>query len=303
MGSGITKSSSAANSLKKSQLDFVYPSKVFIDKVLVKAKRFSEANQWADRRVVRKGEFLNVTDGSSGEEVVQLDLKHDIHIEEHRVDNKIVLTLRQEVQEDFTLLLCMEDEGEVETFIDLLGKCVIEVKSLVLEGATNGMQALMEILDHVPLLPAEEEQDILQQQQSPLTLSPGRVGLAVPPPQPTHKIVIQVVGTRGDVSPFINLALALRDKGHDVRIGTHAEYRELVMQEGLKYYPLGGDPRKLSEYMVKTGGRLMPDLTNAEERAAIPEKMQMLKEITHSTWLACTEPDPEDETAEPFVVS
>lgn len=62
-----------------------------------------------------------------------------------------------------------------------------------------------------------------------------------------------------------------------------------------------GDPRKLSEYMVKTAGRLIPDLLNEEERKVLPEKMQMLRDIIFSTWPACTQPDPEDETREPFV--
>jgi hypothetical protein len=62
-----------------------------------------------------------------------------------------------------------------------------------------------------------------------------------------------------------------------------------------------GDPRKLSEYMVKTGGRLIPDLLNEEERTVLPEKMQMLRDITFSTWPACTEPDPADEEKTPFI--
>jgi hypothetical protein len=52
---------------------------------------------------------------------------------------------------------------------------------------------------------------------------------------------------------------------------------------------------------VKTAGRLIPDLLNEEERTVLPEKMQMLRDITFSTWPACTQPDPEDETQEPFV--
>jgi hypothetical protein len=254
-------------------------------------------------------DHLKICDVTSSELTVELDLQVDIHIEENRVNDKIQLSLRQD---DFTVLLLCDNEQEVTHFISALGKGVIEVKSAVLEGAQSGMQALMDILDHVPFLPAAEEEEILQAEHaassspssSSSAASAGRtaVRLAVPPKPPPMKIVILVVGTRGDVGPFVNLALGLKEQGHDVRIGTHLEYRAVVMREGLKFYPLAGDPRKLSEYMVKTGGRLLPDLTCAEERAAIPEKMQMLKEITHSTWGACTQPDPEDEAAEPFVV-
>lgn len=114
-------------------------------------------------------------------------------------------------------------------------------------------------------------------------------------PVPKMNIVILVVGTRGDVQPFVYLGQALKRHGHRVRLATHAEYREDVTTKGgLEFYPLGGDPRKLSEYMVKTGGRLVPNLFNSEERNVLPEKMQMLKEITFSTYPACTEPDPLD---------
>jgi hypothetical protein len=57
---------------------------------------------------------------------------------------------------------------------------------------------------------------------------------------PAMKIVILVVGTRGDVQPFVNIGLVLKEKGHDVRVATHAEYRQDVLKEGLKYYPLAG---------------------------------------------------------------
>ena len=121
----------------------------------------------------------------------------------------------------------------------------------------------------------------------------------IKPPRMT--IVILVVGTRGDVQPFVYLGQALKRDGHRVRLATHAEYRpDVVAKGGLEYYPLGGDPRKLSEYMVKTGGRLMPDILNKEEMNALPEKMKMLRDITFSCFPACTAPDPEDPYQNPF---
>jgi sterol 3beta-glucosyltransferase len=92
---------------------------------------------------------------------------------------------------------------------------------------------------------------------------------------------------------FVYLGKALRSFGHRVRLATHAEYRGDVTSAGLEFYPLAGDPKKLSSYMVKTEGRLLPDLLNEEERKELPEKMQMLRDITFSTWPACTAADPE----------
>ena len=92
------------------------------------------------------------------------------------------------------------------------------------------------------------------------TVDDVSIGLPVPP----MHIVILVVGTRGDVQPFVNLGLKLQERGHTVRIATHKDYRGIVSNEGLLFYPIGGDPRKLSSYMVKTKGRLIPDLTNSK---------------------------------------
>jgi sterol 3beta-glucosyltransferase len=66
------------------------------------------------------------------------------------------------------------------------------------------------------------------------------------------------VGTRGDVQPFVLLGKLLQSHGHRVRLATHAMYRATVTGAGLEYYPLGGDPVKLSAYMVKNSGRIIP---------------------------------------------
>jgi hypothetical protein len=44
------------------------------------------------------------------------------------------------------------------------------------------------------------------------------------------------------------------------------EYEKDVAEEGFEYYPLGGDPRRLSAFMVETSGRLFPNLMNEKER-------------------------------------
>ena len=106
----------------------------------------------------------------------------------------------------------------------------------------------------------EEEQEQEQEQEEKVSRIPSTSCLSEPP----MSIIILVVGTRGDVQPFVYLGMELQRRGHNVRIGTHEEYRDFVVGEGLLFYPLGGDPRKLSEYMVKTKGRLIPDLTNCE---------------------------------------
>jgi hypothetical protein len=49
--------------------------------------------------------------------------------------------------------------------------------------------------------------------------------------------------------------------------------RKLVVEEnGLEYYPLAGDPGQLSEFMVKTGGKLIPDSKEAIDN--LPAKLE-----------------------------
>lgn len=67
-------------------------------------------------------------------------------------------------------------------------------------------------------------------------------------------------------------------------------YRQYVTDAGLEFFPLAGDPAELSKHMVNTGGRLIP--LTVDEVKAVPEKLNMVTEILHSTFPACTQPDP-----------
>jgi len=115
---------------------------------------------------------------------------------------------------------------------------------------------------------------------------------------PRLGVVILVVGTRGDVQPFLPIGRKLAER-HRVRLATHAEFREMVEAAGIEFYPLAGDPRELIEYMVKTGGRLVPVRLDALVED-VPKKRALIGEILESTWRACTEPDPARPGAQAF---
>lgn len=66
------------------------------------------------------------------------------------------------------------------------------------------------------------------------------------------------MGTQGDVQPFVVLGRLLQKNGHRVRLATHELFRPMVVKAGLEFFPLGGDPKKLSAFMVKTSGRIFP---------------------------------------------
>ncbi|KAF8647263.1 hypothetical protein HU200_065409 [Digitaria exilis] len=114
------------------------------------------------------------------------------------------------------------------------------------------------------------------------------------PYRPPMQIVILIVGTRGDVQPFVAIGKRLQDYGHRVRLATHANFREFVLTAGLEFYPLGGDPKILAEYMVKNKGFL----PSGPSEIAIQRKQ--IKEIIFSLLPACKDADPD--TGIPFKV-
>ncbi|KAL0929369.1 sterol glucosyltransferase [Colletotrichum truncatum] len=114
---------------------------------------------------------------------------------------------------------------------------------------------------------------------------------------PSLNIVIQVVGSRGDVQPFIAYGVALQRKGHRVRLATHDNFAEFVRSSGLEFYPIGGDPEDLMAYMVKNPG-LIPSIESLRG-GDIGRKRRMVKEMLHGCWLSCIDADPV--SGDPFV--
>ncbi|KAH0269446.1 sterol glucosyltransferase, partial [Aureobasidium melanogenum] len=110
-------------------------------------------------------------------------------------------------------------------------------------------------------------------------------------------IVIQVVGSRGDVQPFIVLGTKLQRYGHRVRIATHDIFAAFVRQAGLEFYPIGGDPASLMAYMVKNPS-LIPSMKTIMS-GEIGRKRQMVAEMLAGCWDSCVLPD--QFSGQPFV--
>ncbi|KZT36345.1 UDP-Glycosyltransferase/glycogen phosphorylase [Sistotremastrum suecicum HHB10207 ss-3] len=106
---------------------------------------------------------------------------------------------------------------------------------------------------------------------------------------PAMSIVIMIVGSRGDVQPFLALGKSLIRDGHRVRIATHSSFEEFVRENGLEFFNIGGDPKDLMAYMVKNPGLIpgLESLTNGD----IGRKRKMLEEMLDGCWRACFEPD------------
>lgn len=74
--------------------------------------------------------------------------------------------------------------------------------------------------------------------------------LATVPPK--LNIVVMVIGSRGDIQPFVAVAKVLRENwGHRVRLATHPAFKEFVEEHGIEFFDVGGDPAELMAFMVK----------------------------------------------------
>ncbi|KAM7526641.1 hypothetical protein LguiA_016543 [Lonicera macranthoides] len=104
---------------------------------------------------------------------------------------------------------------------------------------------------------------------------------------PPLQIVMLIVGTRGDVQPFVAIGKCLQGYGHRVRLATHSNFKEFVLGAGLEFFPLGGDPKVLAGYMVKNKGFLP---SGASE---IHIQRGQIKDIIFSLLPACIDPDPD----------
>lgn len=110
-------------------------------------------------------------------------------------------------------------------------------------------------------------------------------------------IVIQIVGSRGDVQPFVAIGNELQNWGHRVRLATHNVFERFVTESGLEFFPIGGDPSALMAYMVKNPG-LIPNMGSLRLKE-IQDKRKMVAEMLDGCWRSCIDPDPR--TGKPFV--
>ncbi|KAF2272065.1 UDP-Glycosyltransferase/glycogen phosphorylase [Westerdykella ornata] len=108
-------------------------------------------------------------------------------------------------------------------------------------------------------------------------------------PPPPLNVVIQVVGSRGDVQPFIALGKLLKETyKHRVRLATHPVFKDFVTENGLEFFSIGGDPAQLMAFMVKNPG-LMPGF-EALRSGDVGKRRKEIAEILRGTWRSCIEP-------------
>jgi hypothetical protein len=99
---------------------------------------------------------------------------------------------------------------------------------------------------------------------------------------------MHVVGSRGDVQPFIALGQVLKSTHkHRVRIATHPIFQSFVEQNGLEFFSIGGDPHELMAYMVRSPG-LLPSL-DVLRGWDVARHRKMVARMMEGCWRACIE--------------
>ncbi|KAG9242487.1 glycosyltransferase family 1 protein [Calycina marina] len=143
------------------------------------------------------------------------------------------------------------------------------------------------------LVPALRNQLKLVAQEEETPLPPGYIppalgglpGQALPP---RLNVVIHVVGSRGDVQPFIALGKVLKATyGHRVRLATHPTFKTFVEEHGLEFFSIGGDPSELMAFMVKNPN-LMPGFDSLKS-GDVGKRRKGMEEIVLACWRSCIE--------------
>lgn len=145
-------------------------------------------------------------------------------------------------------------------------------------------------LSHMLVPALRHQQETLNQQgpPPPAYIPPSLGGEEGVPPPPPMNIVIQVVGSRGDVQPFVALGRVLKDTyGHRVRLATHPVFHDFVQDNGLEFFSIGGDPSELMAFMVKNPG-LMPGFDTLRN-GDVGKRRKEIGTMIRGCWRSCFE--------------
>eukprot|EP00756_Hemistasia_phaeocysticola_P048313 Hpha_TRINITY_DN22743_c0_g1::TRINITY_DN22743_c0_g1_i1::g.34098::m.34098/K05841/E2.4.1.173; sterol 3beta-glucosyltransferase len=114
------------------------------------------------------------------------------------------------------------------------------------------------------------------------------------------RIMIIIVGSRGDVQPFVAFAMGLRRHGHSICIATTeksiAWAFALMKSEGIDFFEIGGDPEVLMQYAVDH-----PNLISFNMKRIEQQKEQLVK-MFDGAYRACEDYRPDVLVANPPLI-
>lgn len=130
------------------------------------------------------------------------------------------------------------------------------------------------------------EANLARRQRGKISRSPSEETVASTLPRPRLNIVVMVIGSRGDIQPFLKLGKNLKEYGHRVRIATHPAFRDFVQKDsGLEFFSVGGDPAELMAFMVKNPG-MIPTMDTLK-KGEVGRRRDQMAEMFEGFWRAC----------------
>ncbi|KAH8684716.1 hypothetical protein BGZ60DRAFT_479077 [Tricladium varicosporioides] len=125
-----------------------------------------------------------------------------------------------------------------------------------------------------------------RQVQGPSSRASSQATVTSDLPPPKLNIVVMVIGSRGDIQPFLKLGKNLKEDGHRVRIATHPAFKEFVQNDsGLEFFSVGGDPAELMAFMVKNPG-MIPTMDTLK-KGEVGRRRDQMAEMFEGFWRAC----------------
>ncbi len=105
------------------------------------------------------------------------------------------------------------------------------------------------------------------------------------------RITILALGSRGDVQPFVALALALRERGHTVRIAAPDDYADLIEAHGFAHHTLGGLIR--AQMDMGRVAAMLDGAGNPLRFAAdtLPQILPLISRLVRDAWAAGQDAD------------
>lgn len=100
------------------------------------------------------------------------------------------------------------------------------------------------------------------------------------------KITILTYGSRGDVQPFLALALGLLKAGHTVKLAAPHRFADFVLKRDISFVPLAGDPEIISERLNAAGTNPIGMVRSISDYV-----FSIGDQIVHQAFIACDDAD------------
>ena len=104
------------------------------------------------------------------------------------------------------------------------------------------------------------------------------------------KIMMIAFGSRGDVQPFLALAVALQGRGHHITLAASQDFEDLIQSHGVTYLPIAiraSAMQNLGSTQQVTDKGVTPSSLLAIWREIIPQIKRAMLQATHDIADAC----------------